>query len=135
MTRGGATVPLSKLSDLRISNEMADIEKRMESLADVMYKYADESVAYLGGAPWGSESGHKAYVKARDEHQLLNARRVELLMEQVRRNEKKVKPATTVKRFVNGYGEATDRYVTSTSYERAMRRTEREIQSRMKGFR
>ena len=36
--------------------------------------------------------------------------------------------------FVNGFGEATHRYITSQTYERAMKRNEREIQNRMKGF-
>ncbi len=36
--------------------------------------------------------------------------------------------------FVNGFGEATHRYITNQTYERAMKRNEREIQNRMKGF-
>lgn len=35
--------------------------------------------------------------------------------------------------FVNAYGEATTRYVTSGTYERALKRTQKEIESRLKG--
>ena len=36
----------------------------------------------------------------------------------------KPKPAHT---FVNGFGEATSRYITTGTYERALKRTEREV--------
>lgn len=36
--------------------------------------------------------------------------------------------------FVNGFGEATHRYITNPTYERAMKRNDKEIQNRMKGY-
>lgn len=43
-------------------------------------------------------------------------------------------PQSSHHTFVNGFGEATHRYITTTTYERAMKRNEREIQNRMKNF-
>ena len=43
-------------------------------------------------------------------------------------------PQSSHHTFVNGFGEATHRYITTSTYERAMRRNDREIQARMKGY-
>lgn len=43
-------------------------------------------------------------------------------------------PQSSHHTFVNGFGEATHRYITNPTYERAMRRNDREIQARMKNF-
>lgn len=43
-------------------------------------------------------------------------------------------PQSSHHTFVNGFGEATHRYITNPTYERAMKRNEREIQNRMKNF-
>lgn len=43
-------------------------------------------------------------------------------------------PQSSHHTFVNGFGEATHRYITNSTYERAMKRNEREIQNRMKNF-
>ena len=43
-------------------------------------------------------------------------------------------PQSSHHTFVNGFGEATHRYITTSTYERAMKRNDREIQARMKGY-
>lgn len=52
------------------------------------------------------------------------------LRDELRRKKAAETPARkATQRFVNGYGEATRRHITSGSYERAMRRQEREIRN------
>lgn len=42
-------------------------------------------------------------------------------------NEKRVSSPTSKKKFINSFGEATERKITSSAYERAMKRQEKEI--------
>lgn len=98
-----------------------------------MERLGSKSSLYLQGAPWATRAEHEQYVAARDKYQELRSERSSLVMEQVKR--KPVTQESKTKAFVNSFGEATDRYVTSGTYERAMKRREKQIAARMKGFR
>ncbi len=125
------------MSDQQISDRIAQIDKEAEPIVETMYRFGGLSSSYLNGAPWATKADHETYVAARDKWQKLQYERGELVSEKSRRSviEARKNPPKRTKTFVNGFGEATSRYVTSAAYERAMKRNEKEIQSRMKGFR
>ncbi len=123
----------SKMSDGQIFSRIKRLDDEMVILGDTMFRYGTESASYLNGVPGAKKENHEKYVKARTEYQKLRYERDSLLIEQASRRPKaKVDDSRT---FVNSFGEATDRYITSASYERAQRANEREILSRMKGLR
>lgn len=125
------------MSDRQISARIAQIDAELSPLGETMERLGSASSLYLQGAPWATKADHEQYVSARDRYQSLKSERDGLVMEQSRRNviAARENPPKRTKTFVNSFGEATSRYVTSAAYERAMKRNEKEIQSRMKGFR
>lgn len=126
--RNAATSPVAKMGDGRLGGELKAVEGSMEKVARVMDETARGHTGFLQGTPWGSASEHRAYVEASDEYRSLRARRNAIVDEQARRKQERAaaeppKPKT----FVNSYGEATTRYVTTAGYERALRRQEKAV--------
>lgn len=116
-SRGGG---VSSLTDRQLTSEI-------DRLGKVMDETAQSHVAYLQGY-----GGSKA---DSDRYRAAQSRRSQLVNEQMRRlqakaarnasaNATKPKPTRT---FVNGFGEATHRYITTNTYERAQRRLDKEI--------
>lgn len=129
----GGMAASSALSDRQISARISQLDAEISSLEGTMERLGRKSSWYLQGAPWATRTDHEQYVAARDKYQELRSERSSLAMEQVKR--KSVTQESKTKAFVNSFGEATDRYVTSGTYERAMKRQEKQIAERMKGFR
>lgn len=100
------------------------IDSRMEKLADTMAKTAAGHTAYLQGAPSGSASDHNRYAAAQREYQRLQAERGRVLEEMVKKNPVNRSAGKT---FVNSFGEATTREITSLAYKRAQRRMKRDV--------
>lgn len=100
------------------------IDSRMEKLADTMVKTAAGHTAYLQGAPSGSASDHRRYVAAQREYQRLQGER-SIVIDEMAKN-KRVH-GSAGKTFVNSFGEATTREITSLAYKRAQRRNERDV--------
>ncbi len=86
-------------------------------------------VGYLQGSPIGSASDHSRYVAAQKEYQRLQGERSEILNAIAKK--KKGAGGSSGKTFVNSFGEATTREITSGSYKRAQRRNERDVLGRM----
>lgn len=113
-------VGVSSLTDRQLTSEI-------DRLGRVMEETAQSHVAYLQGRG-GSRADSDRYRKAQ-------ARYSELQNESMRRLQAKAarKAATSATKpkpthaFVNGFGEATSRYVTTGTYERALKRTEKEV--------
>lgn len=85
-----------------------------------MLKAADGHTGYLQGTPFGNKPDHEAYVKASKELGSLRERRDAILGEQVGRiHERTVAELLKPRTFVNSYGEATKRSVTTRGYEQA----------------
>lgn len=114
--RGG----VGSLTDRQLTGEI-------DRLGKVMEETAQSHVAYLQG-----RGGSKA---DSDRYRAAQSRRSQLVNEQMRRlqakaarnaaaNATKPKPTRT---FVNGFGDATHRYITNDTYERAQRRLEKEL--------
>lgn len=117
--RGGA----SYLTDRQLTSEI-------DRLGKVMEETAQSHVAYLQ-----ERGGSKA---DSDRYRAAQSRRTQLVNEQMRRLQAGVARKTAagavnpkpVHTFVNGFGEATRRYITNDTYDRAQRRLEKEV----KGF-
>jgi hypothetical protein len=93
-----------------------------------MEETAQSHVAYLQGRG-GSRADSDRYRKAQARYSELQSESMRRLQAKAARNvaasATRAKPTHT---FVNGFGEATSRYITNATYERALRRTEKEVQ-------
>lgn len=103
------------------------IDSRMEKLADTMAKTAAGHTAYLQGVPSGSASDHNRYTAAQREYQRLQGERSRVIDEMAKSKKSKRAHGSAGKTFVNSYGEATTREITSLAYKRAQRRNERDV--------
>ncbi len=115
-SRGG----VGSLTDRKLTGEI-------DRLGKVMEETAQSHVAYLQG-----RGGSKA---DSDRYRAAQSRRSQLVNEQMRRQQAETARNTAaraanqkpVHTFVNGFGEATHRYITTDTYERAQRRLDKEI--------
>lgn len=120
--------PVAKMSDRQIDSQLKSVNASMERVSDVMLKTADGHTGYLQGSPFGNKADHEAYVKAFKEYGLLREQMDAILSEQARRNhERAMAQPLKAKTFVNSFGEATTRYITSASYERAQKRLDKDV--------
>ena len=99
----------------------------MEELADTMVKTAAGHMGYLEGAPSGSASDHRRYVAAQREYQRLQTERGRVIDEIAKKNQGRGSAGSTGKTFVNSYGEATTREITTSTYKRAQHRRKRDV--------
>lgn len=120
--------PVAKMSDRQLDSQLRSVKADMERVSDVMLKTADGHTGYLQGTLLGSKADHEAYVKASKEYGSLRERRDAILDEQARRtHERTVAEPLKPRTFVNSYGEATKRSVTTSGYERAQKRQEKAV--------
>lgn len=128
-TTGGS---VAKMSDDQLDKEYRSVEAEMNKVNEVMTENASGHTGYLQGTPWGSRAEHEAYVEAFDTYRSLMARRDAVLDEQAkRRHAAAAAQRPEPKTFVNSFGEATHRYVTSSTYERTQKRLDKLIQRNM----
>lgn len=93
-----------------------------------MLKTADGHTGYLQGTPFGNKPDHDVYVKACKEYGSLRERSDAIIGEQARRiHERTVAELLKPRTFVNSYGEATKRSVTTRGYEQAQKRQEKAV--------
>lgn len=115
-SRGG----VSSLTDRQLTSEISRLGKVMEETAQ-------SHVAYMQRRG-GSKADSDRYRKAQASYSELQNESMRRLQSKAARNAAastaKPKPART---FVNGFGEATSRYVTTTTYERARKRAEKDV--------
>lgn len=134
-------VGVSRFANRRIKM----IDSKLYDLGKTMDQTAGDATGYPMGVPTASKAGYDRYRKAQREFADLNVLRGQLVQAKSiadsvqahfeaggSNKDYSKKPSKT---FVNSFGEATDRYITSGTYERAQRRLNKQIQSRMKGFR
>lgn len=120
--------PIAKMSDRQLDSQLKSVNARMEKVSDVMLKTASGHTGYLQGTPFGNKADHEAYVKASKEYGSLRDQRNAILGEQARRaHERAMAQPLKAKTFVNSFGEATTRYITSASYERAQKRLDKDV--------
>lgn len=120
--------PVAKMSDRQLDIQLKSVNANMEKVSDVMLKTAYGHTGYLQGTPFGNKADHEAYVKASKEYSSLRERRDAILGEQARRIHERAMTETLKPRtFVNSYGEATKRSVTTSGYERAQKRLDKAV--------
>lgn len=127
-TSSAAGDPVAKMSDRQLDGQLKSVNANMESVSDVMLKTADGHTGYLQGTPFGNKADHEAYVKASKEYGSLRERRDAILGEQARRiHDRAVAEPLKPRTFVNSYGEATKRSVTTSGYEQAQKRQQKAV--------
>lgn len=132
MSGGASGSSLSKMSYDQLGTELKKIDSKMDGLRKTMERTTSAHMAFMNGMHGASASDSKKYRSAQREFQAMQGVRSKVIDEMTKKRPKeKARPKT----FVNGFGEATDREITSASYKRWMKRNEREIQSRMNGWR
>lgn len=119
-----ASAKSSKARGESAESSLKSIDSRMAKLADTMSDTAAGHTGYLQGAPTGSASDHRRYTTAQREYQRLQAERGRILDEMAK---KKQASSSARKTFVNSFGEATTREITTPTYERARRRMNRNV--------
>ena len=139
--RGAWSASAAVIKTTTVSEEerLNKINAQMEIFGSTMEETASHATGYGSGAPWATKEGYDKYWKAANEYRKLRNERDTILTRRLERQElerqKHPIEQPRKKTFVNSFGEATTRYITNTTYERALKRTEKEIQSRMRGFR
>lgn len=116
-------VELSKLS-------YSELEKLIEIEQQIKEETASGHTQYLQGVPGGSKQDHERYVLAHKRYNELQGEIRRRLKESTKNVSDSWNNANTEhKKFINGYGEATDKYITTTTYENAMRKTKRNVEN------
>ena len=120
--------PVAKMSDKQLDSQLKSANANMEKASDVMLKTAVGHTGYLQGTPLGNKADHEAYVKASKEYGSLRERRDAILGEQARRiHERAMAQPLEPRTFVNSFGEATTRDITTAGYEQAKKRQQRAV--------
>lgn len=109
-----------------------EIQKRMDLLGKVMSDTSHDYIQLLQGAPDADAGKAAEYKAAQSEYKVLQA---EMSKRAAAQAAKAAENAVTEPHtFVNGFGEATKREITSGIYQAAMRRNEKEISAWMSGW-
>lgn len=127
---GGAS--LQKMSYSQLGSELKRVDSRMGELGKIMERKAPGHTAFMTGMPGADEADSRTYRSAQRKYQKLQGYQSKIIDEMVKKRPKeKARPKT----FVNSFGEATTRMITTETYKRLQKRNEQEIRSWMKGWR
>nr|DAZ19100.1 MAG TPA: hypothetical protein [Caudoviricetes sp.] len=102
---------------------VAQVDARMSELSAIMERTASDATGYPSGVPGATKSGYDEYRTAQSEFQRLQGVRANLLEREAATQRADRSPRT----FVNSFGEATSRYITTGTYERTRRRTDADV--------
>lgn len=127
---GGNAVSPGSMSDKELGAALAAAKADVENIGDRMEELArDMNRPSPNRSQEDWEAANRRYYAEQDKFRAARDRLFELQQES---NEREAKRNPPIKKpFVNSYGEATDRYITSPSYERAQRRLERDVARNM----
>lgn len=113
-------------SETTLNSRVKDVEKEMNAVGDKMALYARYTAA--GGANYDAEK-EKEYYRLKNQYEDLRKLQRQYLDRLSEIRKAKEKPEKTHKPFVNSYGEATKRDITSQSYNRQQQKRQKEIMS------
>lgn len=116
----------------RQTAKVADAKTMMDNAAEKMREYAKYA---MPGKDYDTGKSEQYYRYKNEFNTARGQYNKQMDAEAEKVREARLKEPKEHKVFVNGYGEATTRYITSQSYERAQKRLDKEIQNRMKGKR
>lgn len=106
-------------SGSNIESRINTARRRVETLGNKMEQIAREKSQRTSAMPSEYYAAQREYNAARKElNKLLDQRRAE---------QQKVE-VPTQRTFVNSYGEATTRYITTSTYERARKRAQQQVE-------
>lgn len=108
-------------SGASLSRRINGLQKQFNSLGNRMENLVRQFNP-RGGDSHIRDEYYRVQKKYNEVRRKINAAQDERAKIQRKREEK-----TNKRTFVNSYGEATNRYITSTTYERAVRRRERDV--------
>lgn len=114
-SRGASSVSAGNYAKM----PMAVLQKKLAEY----YKQAELNMGWVN-TPWGSEAEWK---EARDNISKINEEIKKRELKEIKDYKKKHNDTTTKRKFVNSDGEATSRYITTGTYERAMKRSNRDV--------
>ena len=123
--RGSSSGLISGARAKKSSNSIADLEKQIGQIKSQLATMVQKHGAL--GLP-------KKYYDLQKQRQSLEGILRKAGAKNAAAKKKEVQP-TSKRTFVNGFGEATTREITSASYKRAQARLDKEIESRMRGRR
>ena len=109
-------------------SQMDEVGRRLNQLS---YRIDEARMSPREGRTERVESAQKAYNEGSELYNQLRDRLGGLEDEQIRRRQ--ARQTSSRRTFVNSYGEATRRNITSQSYESAQRRLNQRIESWMRG--
>lgn len=98
-----------------------NIQAEMDKQAAIMEATANGRIGYLNNAPWGSKSDNTKWLAARSAYESLRAQRDFIP------NSKVITKTKRARTFVNSFGEATTREITSGTYQRAQKRQDKAV--------
>lgn len=138
MSSGGAALAASapaSMSDSQVTSAISATRSQMdmvgERLNQLSYRIDEVRMSPREGRAERVESAQRAYNEGSELYNQLRDRLGALEDEQIRR--RRASQPATQRTFVNSYGEATRRNITSQSYESAQRRLSQRIESWMRG--
>lgn len=100
-------------------------EQSLEQMGRIMQKTARDHVAYMQGVPGASKFKSDAYTAVLPQYQKLRSRVEQRRVAQAAKAVKKQdRPPKT---FVNSFGEATTKEITSAAYKRAQNRLDKAV--------
>ena len=108
----------TKMTDEQIRDAMGSIDSDIKKRVDEMHRIEWDGM--VGGSP-----EHQEWLRLLGQNQQLQERRRALQFELDERWRRDNRPSQSAR--VNGFGEATSRYITSQIYENAMRRNSKAV--------
>ena len=103
------------------SSQVNNIDAQIKQNSAKMAEYAK----YGSGDPkYHDEAKRQTYFKLQNKNRELKNKKNQILDKQ-----RKETTVTAAQKYVNGFGEATHREITSLTYERAMKRQDKDIMS------
>ncbi len=129
-----AGTPPEDMTDSQLANEIDSRRRRIGEMGDRLVELAqriDEArMSPREGRRERVDGAQRRHNEAKETYDRLRDELAALEDERAHRRQANERPANRT--FVNSYGEATTRYITSQSYESAQRRLNREMESRMR---
>lgn len=123
--RGGSSMSAARKAKGSAGSVAKSDEQRLAQMGRIMEKTARDHVAYSQGIPNASKFKSDVYASVLPRYQKLRSQ-----VEQRRADEAakaSEKKGVAPKTFVNSYGEATKRSITTSGYEQAQKRRQKAV--------
>ena len=117
---------LEKICQMAVGSEIESIDQEMELLSKEMERLISECQPFVGSRPMPEE-----YYGVQKKFNELRQRKNDLLDRLADQKRKAGMAAAESRVFVNSDGEATKRYITTSTYERAQRRAQKAVMRNM----